>query len=137
MIKWITAWLKRRFITYFSLKWMHWVEISAKFPLILLEIHFIEDLKKSTLKNDWPTCHDSRITSKNHVVQVKLLRRTTLILREPKTLISKESLNKIWSFPLRISAVNVTKSVGNCEFGHIYWRNLYWKTSFFVKTDSL
>ena len=25
-----------------------------------------------------------------------------------------------WSFPLRISSLNVTKSPGNCEFGHIY-----------------
>ena len=30
------------------------------------------------------------------------------------------SLLKKWSFPLRISAVNVTKSAGNCRFGHIY-----------------
>ena len=29
---------------------------------------------------------------------------------------------KRWSFPLRISSVNVTKSAGNCRFGHIYWR---------------
>ena len=32
-------------------------------------------------------------------------------------------LHKKWSFPLRISSVNVTKSAGNCGFGHIYWRN--------------
>ena len=36
----------------------------------------------------------------------------------------------IWSFPLRISSVNVTKSTRNRGFGHIYWRNPYWKTSF-------
>ena len=34
------------------------------------------------------------------------------------------SLQKTWSFPLRISSVNVTKSGGNCRFCHIYWRNL-------------
>ena len=33
------------------------------------------------------------------------------------------SLHKKWSFPLQISSVNVTKSAGNREFGHIYWRN--------------
>ena len=27
-----------------------------------------------------------------------------------------------WSFPVRISSLNVAKSAGNCEFGHIYWR---------------
>ena len=40
---------------------------------------------------------------------------------------------KKWSFPLRISSVNVTKSPGSCGFGHIYWRNPYWKTSFFIQ----
>ena len=29
-----------------------------------------------------------------------------------------------WSFPLRISSVDVTKSAGNCGSGHFYWRNL-------------
>ena len=31
--------------------------------------------------------------------------------------------HKQWNFPLRISSVNVTKSAGNCGFGHIYFRN--------------
>ena len=43
------------------------------------------------------------------------------------------SLHKIWSFPLRISSVNVTKSAFSCGFGHIYWRNPLWKTSFFLQ----
>ena len=43
------------------------------------------------------------------------------------------SLHKKWSFPLRISSVNVTKPVVSCGFGHIYWRNTKWKTSFFVQ----
>ena len=38
---------------------------------------------------------------------------------------------KKWNFPLRISSVNVTKSAGNSGFGHIYWINPIWKTSFF------
>ena len=29
-------------------------------------------------------------------------------------------LYKWWSFPLRIALVNVTKSAGNCRFGHMY-----------------
>ena len=47
-------------------------------------------------------------------------------------------LHKNRSFPLRISPVNVDLE-GNCGFGHIYWINLQWKTSFFVQfitTDS-
>ena len=37
------------------------------------------------------------------------------------------------NFPLKISSVNVTKSVVSCGLGHIYWRNPYWKISFFVQ----
>ena len=33
------------------------------------------------------------------------------------------SLHKKFTFPLRISSVNMTKSGGNCRFGYIYWRN--------------
>ena len=33
------------------------------------------------------------------------------------------ALHKKSSFTWRISSVNVTKSAGNCGFGHIYWRN--------------
>ena len=43
------------------------------------------------------------------------------------------NLHKKRSLPLNISSVNVTKSVGNCGFGHIYYRNPEWKTSFSVE----
>ena len=43
------------------------------------------------------------------------------------------SLHKKLSFPVRISSVNVTKSAVFWGFGEIYWRNPYWKTSFFVQ----
>ena len=33
------------------------------------------------------------------------------------------SLHRKWSFPLKIYSVSVTKSAGNCGFGHIYCRN--------------
>ena len=42
-------------------------------------------------------------------------------------------LHKKWSFVLRISSVNVTKSAVTCGFDHIYWRNPLYKTSFFVQ----
>ena len=45
----------------------------------------------------------------------------------------RATLHKKWNFLLRISSVNVTKSAQNCGFGHIYWRNPKWKTSFFVQ----
>ena len=41
-----------------------------------------------------------------------------------------QTLHKKWSFPSRISSVNETKSAVSCGFGHIYWRNLRWKTFF-------
>ena len=42
-------------------------------------------------------------------------------------------LHKKWSFPLRTSSVNATKSVNvYCGFGHIYWINPWWKTPFFA-----
>ena len=43
------------------------------------------------------------------------------------------AFHRKWIFPLRASSVNVTKSAENCGFGHIYWRNPKWKTSFFVQ----
>ena len=41
--------------------------------------------------------------------------------------------HKKWSFPSRISSVNLTKSTVNCWFCHICWRNPYWRTSIFVQ----
>ena len=35
-------------------------------------------------------------------------------------------------FSIRFSSVNVIQSAGNCRFGHIYWRNPWWQTSFFL-----
>ena len=33
--------------------------------------------------------------------------------------LTRPTLRKKWGFPLRISSVNVTKSAGNCRFGHL------------------
>ena len=43
---------------------------------------------------------------------------------------------KKWSFPLGISSLNVTKSTGNCGFGHIYWRNPYNRKVHFLCSDN-
>ena len=59
-----------------------------------------------------------------------------LIIKNLKAKIPQKTLYKKWSFPLRISSVNLTKSAGNCRFGHIYWRNPWWKTSFFVQWNT-
>ena len=47
---------------------------------------------------------------------------------------SKSTLYKKWSFPLRVSFVNVTKLEVFCGFGQIYWIMPYWKTSFSCKS---
>ena len=39
--------------------------------------------------------------------------------------------NKV--FLLRISSKNVIRSTVSWGFGHIYWKNLWWKTLFFVQ----
>ena len=44
-------------------------------------------------------------------------------------------LYKKWTFPWRISLVNVNEAAVSCRFGHIYWRNPKWKTSFFVQCE--
>ena len=47
------------------------------------------------------------------------------------------TLQKKQSFSLRIFSVNKIKSADICGFGHIYWRNSKWKTSFFVQCCKL
>ena len=37
-----------------------------------------------------------------------------------------------WSFPSRVTSVDVTKSANSYGFCHIYWRNPKWNTSIFV-----
>ena len=46
---------------------------------------------------------------------------------------NKQIWHKEGSFPLRISRINVTKTAVSCGFGHIYWRNPQWKTSFLLQ----
>ena len=52
----------------------------------------------------------------------------------PTDWLRSETALKKWSFLLWLSSVNVTWNYG---FGHIYWRNLKWKTSVFVQCDIL
>ena len=51
--------------------------------------------------------------------------RVSSVLRN-LSLHKKETLQK--SFLVKISSVNVTKSGSHLLIGHIYWRNLKWKT---------
>ena len=61
------------------------------------------------------------------------------LLSTESTCVLTETLSPVtitaqkWTFPLRNSSINVTKSAWNFGFGHIYWRNLSWKTSLSVQ----
>ena len=55
--------------------------------------------------------------------RISLVSKTTKISAGPTDYTGKavqKTLHKKWSFPLRISWVNVTKSAVSCRFGHIY-----------------
>ena len=76
--------------------------------------------------NSW-NIFTSRFLSRNQTIFVF---KTGIKFNKNSMWIDKESnsswtwtLHKKWSFPLRISSVNVTKSVASCGFSHIYWRN--------------
>ena len=84
------------------------------------------------------------VVIKRHSTKSKLIFRTVSIpvLRASDFCDSKHLwewslletwLNKKWSFPLRISLVNITRSAGYCVFGQIYWKNSQSKTSFSVQ----
>ena len=51
--------------------------------------------------------------------QISLKKEVEKAMKKVEVIVS--SLHKKWSFPLRISSVNVTKSTGNCGFDYIYW----------------
>ena len=64
---------------------------------------------------------------KHHNEELQKLRSTLAEEQKPLNEFKREQglskLHKKLTFPIRISSVNVTKSTGNCGFGHIYWRN--------------
>ena len=61
--------------------------------------------------------------AKKNKLFVHFLKNQHLCQISVMKLYCENTLHKNWSFPLRILSVNVTKSAGNCGFGHIYWRN--------------
>ena len=79
---------------------------SAKaeaFPQLLIKNK--EALSAKRLTSGKSPCRKSLIYGKNKSPNIEL------------------ALHKKWSFPLRISSVNVTKSEGIYGFAHIYWKN--------------
>ena len=66
------------------------------------------------------TCHKSKTIDNKDILERRLA-----LWRSKKGLVIQIqlTLHKKWSFPIRISTVNVTKSAVSCWFGYIYWRN--------------
>ena len=64
----------------------------------------------------------------NHVRMISSYKYKSILFKSP---FYYKHWTKKWSFPLRISSVNVTKV--SCGSGHIYWKNPSWKTSLFVQ----
>ena len=108
--------------------------------------------KVSTSKQNYCTCSTRFISNKKHYRNIQFLWRITkvectqisvhndlptvclafkeILNRKPHHFSKKytkkivSTLHKKWSFPLRISSVNVTKSTVSSGFGHIYWRHV-------------
>ena len=53
------------------------------------------------------------------IFKIPIVSRNTKIMCITK----QRELHKKWSFPFKISSVNVTKSAVSFGFGHIYWKN--------------
>ena len=117
--------------------WNNWF-VSCPAPYVKNNIHYKsihqQNLIKETIQKQLSprrlvffhlSCRP--LTEENPTFLVYYL-RVFLRTAVPKSLeLSQESmiivLHKKWSFPLRISSVNGTKSAVFCGYGHIYWRN--------------
>ena len=101
------------------LNWKSWLFYYFKIYLnTLLNILYLKGFKWSLSQNQ----------------QVRNVIDSTRHWLSISNIFSKNTLQKKWSFQLRISSVNVTKSAGNYGFGHINWRNPQWKTFFCAVT---
>ena len=91
--------------------------------------------KKSKTSPCHPKCYIFAIKGNWHVnfsgCTMKTLTEKPPNIRNTRYYV--KALHKKWSFPLWIFSVKVTKPAVSCGFGHIYWRNPLWKTSFFVQ----
>ena len=111
--------------------WLHlkklWADASCKSFWIFLtalfcSLKYVDSLYK--YKDDFsPKCFKFYWSDSWYFREYKLFR----------TNFFDSSLYKKLSFRLTLSLVNVNKSAVSCRFGQIYWRNPYWKISFFVQ----
>ena len=65
------------------------------------------------------SCSASNTLFTSHINTINVGNVIKGISNQRRYIASFMLLHKKWSFPLGTSSVNVTKSAGNCEFGHI------------------
>ena len=65
------------------------------------------------------------------------MKNVTKSINASKTSLKRNNTVQKIKFSVKISAINVTKSAGNCRFRHIYSRNPEWKISFFAQCEFL
>ena len=96
-------------------------------------------LPKNTRKASRPTSFSllKYFLKVSYLVLSTFWRLLLSLLKENNDTVILWHCTKKWSFSLRISLVNVTKSTGNRGFGHIYWRNPEWKTLFLCSVITL
>ena len=80
-------------------------------------------IQASTLQKQPNKYWHTSVKWRFYILSHEILLRTHFAEAKKKSSCQHIPLHKKWSFPLTTSSVNVTKSAGNCEFGHIYWRN--------------
>ena len=87
------------------------VNFENQFWNLYKELHFCKNRRRFKCFTD--------VLKSNHIdTEIRSLKPMLSII-----LLKINSLHKKWSFPLRISSVNMTKSAVSCGSGQIYWRN--------------
>ena len=89
---------------------------SCAFPHIFYEFSKLKYMLNLFLWNSLQQS-DAKIKWPKALMDLMVTRRHVSFIHKYKT------LHKKWNFPLRVSSVNVRKSLVSCEFGQIYWRN--------------
>ena len=84
-------------------------------------VHFVQFLIMS--KTETVTSRPDPLSSLGRLDGAPCIQFSDLLEYWCSHWLSKVWLHKKWSFPLRISSVNVTESAVFLGFGHIYWRN--------------
>ena len=113
----------------FSYCYNEWFQYSQE-PFF----HFRQHQNIISVSRTWKSVNFVKIIITSDIYQRHCVKYTVIhVFPCAKTESQILKLQKKWSFPLRISSVNMTKSAGICGFGHIYWRNPGWKISFFVQ----